>query len=150
MTLFLDTSALVKMYVDEPGSEDVQVWVAGADEVSCQWLAYVEARSAFAAKARIGELTETELAECKSDFEQDWTRFHRTPVTDALLRRSGALSEQLGTRAYDSVHLASAEHLQAVLGEAVTFGTFDFRQAVAATQLGLIVLPGRETPSPGQ
>lgn len=141
MTLFLDTSALVKLYIDEPGSGNVREWVVDADEVACQWLAYVEARSAFAAKARLGELTEPELAECKAAFEQDWSRFNRTPVMEALLRRSSTLSEQLGTRAYDSVHLASAEHLQAVLGEPVTFGTFDLRQATAAVQLGLIVLP---------
>lgn len=137
MTLFLDTSALVKLYVDEPDSDAVRAWVEQADEVACQWLAYVEARSAFAAKRRLGELADGELAACKDEFEGDWARYHRVALTQPLLRRAGAVSEQLGVRAYDSVHLAAAESLQTALGEPVTFGSFDRLQVAAAAQLGL-------------
>ena len=136
MTLFLDTSALVKLYVQETDSDTVRGWVVQADEVACQWLAYVEARSAFAAKRRLGEFSEAGLAGCKAEFERDWVRYHRTTVTQPILRRAGSLSEQFGLRAYDSVHLASAEYLQSSLGVPVTFGSFDRRQTGAAAQLG--------------
>ena len=52
MILFLDTSALVKLYVEEADSETVRGWVEEAEEVACQWIAYVEAQSALAAKQR--------------------------------------------------------------------------------------------------
>ena len=142
MTLFLDTSALVKLYVQEIDSDTVRSWVVKADEIACQWLAYVEARSAFAAKSRLGGLTEAELAGCREEFELDWTRYHRTAVTPPLLRRAGALSEQFALRAYDSVHLASAEYLQNSLGEPVTFGSFDLRQTGAAAKLGFPIAVG--------
>ena len=58
-----------------------------------------------------------------------------------LLRRAGALSEQLGVRAYDSIHLAGAEYLQASLGVPITFGSFDRRQVDAAAQLGMLTAP---------
>ena len=139
MILFLDTSALVKLYVDETDSRNVRGWVNEADEIACQWLAYVEARSAFATKRRLGELADSELAACKQAFEQDWTRCHRVTVTEALLRRAGAISEQLSLRAYDSVHLAGADYLQTALGSPITFGSFDRHQVEAAVQLGLLI-----------
>lgn len=115
----------------------MRAWVRQADEVACQWLAYVEARSAFAAKRRLGELSEAELATCREEFEGDWVRYHRVALTEPLLRRAAAVSEQFGVRAYDSVHLATAESLQAALGEPVTFGSFDRLQVEAAARLGL-------------
>ncbi len=139
MILFLDTSALVKLYVDESDSRNVRDWVDEADAIACQWLAYVEARSAFATKRRLSELSDTELATCKQAFEADWARCHKVTVTEALLRRAGAISERLGLRAYDSVHLAGADYLQTALGSPITFGSFDRQQVEAATQLGLAI-----------
>ncbi len=139
MILFLDTSALVKLYVEEADSETVRGWVDVAEEVACQWIAYVEARSALAAKQRLGDLSDAELEECKKELEEDWERYHRVAVTQTLLRRAGALSEQLGVRAYDSVHLAGAEYLQSSLGVPITFGSFDRRQVDAAARLGMLL-----------
>ena len=139
MILFLDTSALVKLYVDEANSADVGNWVSRADEIACQWLAYVEARAAFAVKHRLGDLTEAELTECRQAFEEDWERIHRVTATEPLLRQAGAISERFGLRAYDSVHLAGAEQLQTALGSRITFASFDNRQIDAARQLDLLV-----------
>lgn len=155
MILVLDTSALVKLYIEEIDSDTVQSWVDAANQVCCQWLAYVESRSAFAARHRLGHITDQELGRCKEEFERDWARYHRTEVTQALLRRSGELAEQLGLRAYDSVHLAGAEYLQSALGVPVTFGTFDGAQRNAASRLGFLIAPpaevrpGEQSPSDG-
>ena len=116
-------------------------WVEVAEEVACQWIAYVEARSALAAKRRLGDLSDAELVGCKKELEEDWERYHRVAVTQTLLRRAGALSEQLGVRAYDSVHLAGAEYLQSSLGVPITFGSFDRRQVDAAARLGMLIAP---------
>ena len=48
MTVYLDTSSLVKLYVDEPDADDVQRIVGEADVVATSVLAYPEARAAFA------------------------------------------------------------------------------------------------------
>ena len=149
MILFLDTSALVKLYVEEADSETVRGWVEVAEEVACQWIAYVEARSALAAKRRLGDLSDAELVGCKKELEEDWERYHRVAVPQTLLRRAGALSEQLGVRAYDSVHLAGAEYLQSSLGVPITFGSFDRRQVDAAARLGMLIAPVDDDPDQG-
>ena len=52
MILYLDTSSLVKLYVDEPGSEDVLRLVDQAELVTTSVVAYAEARAALARRRR--------------------------------------------------------------------------------------------------
>ena len=54
MIVYLDTSALVKLYVQEVGSTEVRRAVARADLVATSLVAYVEARSAFGEKTSDG------------------------------------------------------------------------------------------------
>ena len=58
MILYLDTSALVKLYADEPGSGLVRDAVRNAQLTVCHLIAYVETRAAFAKKRRMGEFSE--------------------------------------------------------------------------------------------
>jgi uncharacterized protein with PIN domain len=48
MMLYLDTSALVKLYVDEPLSQELSAALDEAEAVATSLLAYAEARAAFA------------------------------------------------------------------------------------------------------
>ena len=48
MILYLDTSALVKLYVRERGSAQVRAHVNNADVIATSVVAYAEARAAFA------------------------------------------------------------------------------------------------------
>ncbi len=52
MTLYLDTSALVKLYILEAGSEDVLQWIADASSVCTSVVTFPEARSAFGRRLR--------------------------------------------------------------------------------------------------
>lgn len=52
MIVYLDTSALVKLYVDEPGTQEVARWIQRATAVSTSRVSYVEARAAFARRYR--------------------------------------------------------------------------------------------------
>ena len=54
MILYLDTSALVKLYVQEPGTDAVKAWVAEAEAAATSWVAYAETRAAFARARREG------------------------------------------------------------------------------------------------
>lgn len=45
MSLYLDTSALIKLYVSEVGSPDVARWVRDADRIATARVAYPEARA---------------------------------------------------------------------------------------------------------
>lgn len=137
MILYLDTSALVKLYAREAGSADVKQAVARADLVATSLIAYVEARSAFARKHRLAEMSDAALGRHKRELEQDWSRLNRLPVDSTTVRRAGDLAEQYRLRAYDALHLASANLLEAAVRSAVTFACFDDALNEAAGRLGL-------------
>jgi predicted nucleic acid-binding protein len=60
MILYLDTSALAKLYVEEPGSQAVRAFLERAQVVSTSRVAYVKMRAGLARKLRQGELRQKE------------------------------------------------------------------------------------------
>lgn len=111
MTLYLDTSSLVKLYVQEEGSEAVQALASQTAVITTSWLAYTEARAAFASKYREGVLTDDEYQPVVAAFEQDWPKYLRLEVSYPILLEAGQLAERLGLRASDAIHLASAIYI---------------------------------------
>ena len=107
MTLYLDTSSLVKLYVAESGTDDVRDRVDQATIVATSTIAYAEARAAFARRRRERALRPAAFAAAKRTFEHDWPKYLAVEVTEALCREAGNLAERYGLRGYDSVHLAS-------------------------------------------
>lgn len=140
MILYLDTSALIKLYVDEEHSEAVREAAAAADALSTHSIAYPETRSALARLRRENRLTDDGLKEAKASFSADWLNFARVQASESLLLRAGDLAELLCLRGCDSVHLAAAEHVRIQTGAPVTFGCFDDRLSRAAALLGLGLL----------
>ena len=134
MMLYLDTSALVKLYVDETKSEAVQHAVRQADAVATSLLAYTEARAAFARSRRERRFTSQVYSRIVSAFEEDWNRYVVIEVTDALVKAAGLLAESRALRGYDALHLASALNLQNRATVSVSFMAFD-RQLMTAAKL---------------
>jgi uncharacterized protein len=143
LTLYLDTSALVKLYAEEPGSDAVRQAIADSDLITTGQISYVEARSALARKSRRGEIARAALQRCKREFEQDWIRLHRLPVDEVLIRKAGDLAERHALRALDALHLAAADSLQALVRVSVTFACFDRALNEVAEACGLKVLTER-------
>ncbi len=140
MTLYLDTSALVKLYAEEEGSDLVRQGVRESDLIATSLLSYAETRSALAKKSRTRDISRATLTRCKRDFERDWLRLHRLPVDEPLVRKAGEMAEQHALRALDALHLATADSLQATLRDAVTFACFDEALNAAAEAHGLALL----------
>lgn len=137
MTVYLDTSNLVKLYIDEPDAGDVQ-WIVGeADAVATSVLAYAEARATFARRRRERLMT---AAECKAAIRQlddDWPRFVVVLLGDELALAAGRLADARGIRGCDAVHLASFEVLLTRCDdEDVRFSCADDRLVRAAGTLG--------------
>lgn len=133
MTLYLDTSSLVKLYVAEAESDAVRQMVENADIVATAAIAYPEARAAFARRRREGGLRPRAFAAAKRALDEDWPRYLAIDVTAALCRDAGDLAERHGLRGYDGVHLAAYLQVTRAAGTAkVRFSCFDNRLTAAA------------------
>lgn len=126
MTLYLDTSSLVKLYVAEPGSDEVGRLVQSATIVATSAIAYTEARAAFARRRREGVLRPQALTAVKKALDADWSRYLVVEVSSVLCRQAGDLAEKYRLRAFDSIHLAAYEEMARSAGpRACKFSSFD-------------------------
>lgn len=131
--LYLDTSALIRLYSAESGREQVLNEQERAGGVVAHQITYVELRAALAGRRRRKLLRKGEYERALAAFEADWPTFAHVGINEVLLGRAAALAEIHGLRAYDSVHLAAALSI-AALG--IRFVTFDRQlQSVAALEL---------------
>ena len=108
MILYLDTSALVKLYVEEDGSEDVDTAVRETSRVATSAVAYPEARATFARLERDEDITSEEHHAAVADLDADWELIGVLDLTRNLARFCGRLAHKHGLRGFDAVHLGSA------------------------------------------
>jgi predicted nucleic acid-binding protein len=139
--LYLDSSALVKCYVSERGSDKVLKTIAEAKAVATSATSLAEVVAAFSKAARHGLLTHEEAESAHKRFRQEWPDFVRLPITAPLLEKAADLAWSLGLRGYDSVQLAAAATWQEAMGGIVTFSTFDRHLWSAASAVGLTASP---------
>lgn len=113
LILYLDTSALVKLYAEEAGSDEVREAVGDARATAVSEICYVEARSALARREREGFFSEEEhdlaAEQLRRDFEEVYVL---RPVTGGIVSLAGDLARRHALRAYDAVHLATALDLR--------------------------------------
>ena len=144
MTLYLDTSSLVKLYVAEPGSDAVRKLVDAASVVATSSIAYTETRAALARRRREHALPPAAFASAKKTFEAEWPKYFTVEVTSALCRQAGEFAERYRLRAYDSVHLAAFAEVAREAGVRDTrFSSFDHALNRAARSLGLALTRDR-------
>lgn len=142
MILYLDTSAIVKLYVDEDGSPLVRSAVQAAEVVATSRVAYAETRAALAAASRQGRIAEAERAVAAAAFRADWRSFCVVHVTQELVELAADLAEEKALRGFDAIHLASAVFLLQRTGQVVRFLAWDRRLNQAAAEMGLQVEGG--------
>jgi predicted nucleic acid-binding protein len=148
--LYLDTSALVKRYVQEAQSDRVARLLEGEVLAGTVILAQAEMASALSKAVRLGWLSTAEAGRAWQDFLSHWAFYVRLPVTGALTRRAADLSWRYGLRAYDAVHLAGALTWSEMLGAGILFVSFDQQLVRAAEQEGLLCwAPGSRAGSIG-
>jgi predicted nucleic acid-binding protein len=122
---YLDTSSLVKLYVEEEGSPLVRELVERSELVATSVVAYAEARAALARQRREGGLTAAGYDRAKADFERDWPRYLTIEVSEAVYRSAGDLAEKHHLRGFDSLHLASYLALYREGARQTRFSAFD-------------------------
>jgi predicted nucleic acid-binding protein len=131
---YFDTSAIVPLLVDEPGSEVAGRLWDDAGRLASVVLMPVEARAALARARRIGRLRPAEVAGLAVLLDDLCGHVDRVAVDESLVRRAGALADELDLRGYDAVHLAACER---IADDETSLVTGDRRMADAARKLGL-------------
>jgi predicted nucleic acid-binding protein len=132
MTLYVDSSALIKRYVAEDGSDLAEAvlladteWVTGRHTLVEVMLAIYR---------RLGD-AERSLA--TAAFERDWERTFVVALDDTVCRRAAEYGVATGARPLDALHLASADRAG---GRSVPIVTFDVRLGLAARAIGFSVI----------
>ena len=141
MILYLDTSALVKRYFQEPFSDDVlSRWKLAAQIVTSS-VAYAETMASMYRKKRESDLADTLIRNIADTFHQDWESFIRVEVNDQLNGYINRVVERYPLRGLDAIHLASAIVIHERIPEDFVFSCFDDRLARAAQSEGLEIFP---------
>lgn len=130
MTQYVDSSALLKRYVDEPDSDRADALLASDTELTTGRHTIVEVRRNL---TRL--LTGTALADARQSFAADLGAFAIVELDAGTCELAAEVAEQTGARTLDALHLGAARRL----GASITFVTFDIRQAQAARSGGFRV-----------
>jgi predicted nucleic acid-binding protein len=141
LIIYLDTSALLKQYIQEAGSEDVEKLLASADSTGTNLLTYVELASAISRAVRMKLVSADEARMTWEDFLVDWELLVRLDVSGQTAKRAAALAWEHGLRGYDAMHLFSALAWQDMVDSPVTVATYDRDLWSAAKKAGMKVWP---------
>lgn len=137
---YLDTSALIKRFVQEKGSRLVQTLMGQGEPIATAKIAYIEVYAGLNRKFREGHLSRMHHTRACKQFETDWTAYIRVDLQDEILRLARDLIQRHPLKGFDAVHLTSALELRNALGEGVTFVAADERLLRAARTENLGIL----------
>ncbi len=141
MIVYADTSALVKLFVEEAGTEATREMLSRAQVLGTAVVTWAEMLAALARSVRRGYLAKEEAKEAVRVLEEVWESWVRVRVDEGVVRYAGELAWAHGLRGYDAVHLAAALAWQEGLGYPVMLATFDRELWAAAKEEGLGVWP---------
>lgn len=139
---FFDTSALVKLYVQEAGTDRLLSLVENQSESQLAVLALssVEARSAIRRRERAGDIDPQTAEAILQDLREHLDiLFVRQPLNDALIDLASDMVDRYGLRAYDAMQLAGCLVVASSASQAPTFVCSDLRLLEAARSEGLSV-----------
>ena len=136
MITYLDTSTLVKLYVQEPESEEVKNLVANSSAVSTSLIAYAEARAAFARRYRERAFTQAQYKKLKDSLDKDWSHLLIIMVSKEIALSAGDLAEKYELKGFDAIHLASAITIKQELQSPIIFSCADRKLQKASLQEG--------------
>ncbi len=118
---YLDTSALLKWYVPEAGSEQFDNWIASQEEVEISRLTCLEMRSTLARKVRTSQLNHQQAQQALNHFledvnnglftlyavrDEDWL------IAENLIDTLTTLAAPIPLRSLDALHLAVTQSRQ--------------------------------------
>jgi predicted nucleic acid-binding protein len=111
--IYVDTSTLLKLLIEEDGSEQAGLIWDTAESLASAALVVVEGRAALATAERSGRLTRAQLKRAKADLSGLIEEMSLVEITEDLIELSADLAEDEQLRGYDAAHLAAALTVEA-------------------------------------
>ena len=149
MILYLDSSALVKFYLEERGSAEVREVYRQAEQAGTVLIARSEVSAGLAKAHRMGLVSEEDARKARSLFHNEWPRIIHVAVGETRASRADDLAWAHGLRGHDAVHRAAALLWQESINLPISVATFDTNLWEAARNVGLQYWPDSLTPFKG-
>jgi uncharacterized protein len=141
MIHYLDTSAVVKLFIHETGTEYVSAFVRGAGRFATSKICQPEFSAAMAKSVRMGICPLAVAEAARSQFSEVWLSVIKIEPDSSVLESASDLAWTHGLRGYDAVHLASAIHIGRLLHSPITILTYDKQLWDISRKIGLLTLP---------
>lgn len=143
--IYLDTSALVKKYVIEKGTDEVRALLKNEEIIITSKLTYAEVCASFARKLREGNIGKKAYNMAWESFLNDWEVFSLVEVREEIFPLTHKLTQNHPLRGADAVHLSSALWVGEEIGQPLRFVASDILLLNAAIKEGLEVInPGKD------
>lgn len=140
MILFCDTSALMKLFIQEQQSDAMRSASKSFTLIVVSQVTWVEMCAALALKQRTRQIDAPQAAKALQELRDEWGRYSKLAIDQALVSAAGQLALTFGLRAYDSLQLASAQRTHGQAGSTLAFACFDQQLNAAAVALGIHAL----------
>jgi uncharacterized protein len=141
MNIYLDSSALVKRYIEESSSQKVREWIDKAISIATSQITRAEMSAVLARATRMGIINFADAYKTLESFRTEWPDIVRLSVTELTIHRADSLAWEMGLRGYDAVHLATTLLWQETISEPIYLATYDQQLWQAGKEVGLLVLP---------
>jgi predicted nucleic acid-binding protein len=136
MTIYAETSAVLRWLFAENEGEEMRAALAGADKVTASRLTLIETRRVVRRAARDGRITEGEGADVLAVFAQAASTWAILEISGDVARRAEDTFPAEPVRTLDAIHLASALFLRQSFPDLVILTTEE-RIRTNAALLGL-------------
>lgn len=141
MILFCDTSALIKLLISEPGSDQMMQRSLHAEAIAVCRITWAEAMAGMARRQRDDPISGDDIEQARQRLIDRWDHFTIVEVSQRLVETAGRFADVFSLRGYDSVQLAASHELHSNGEQPVLFACYDRRLNQAAQLLQLEVLP---------
>ena len=138
MILYLGTSSLIKLYIEEKNSDAVREWVNEAEIVATCRVAYTEVISALDLRFKQKDLSQSDYDRIVKKFSEDWLHL---AIVDFDEREPGLYVTKYGLTRFDAIHLSAARLLKSSGYDiSLLFSSADANLCKAAAAEGMRVL----------
>jgi predicted nucleic acid-binding protein len=138
MILYIGTSSLAKLYVDEKYSDVIREWIKEVEIVVTCRVAYTEMVSALELRLQQNDLSKSDYDRIIKRFSRDWVNI---ATVDFDEREAGFFVKKYRLKRFDAIHLSSATLLKKKLKDvSLLFSSINEKLCKAASEEGLKVL----------